>query len=238
MLNNTSPNLTISVITVVRNGAATIAKCLESVAAQAVAAGVVVEHLVVDGNSTDDTLDVCRRFDVRIVMQEGSGIYGAMNQGAHAACGDYLVFLNCDDWFDSHAIASMVRRLREQGEVDAHFFAVNMMRDGRLTKVWNPQTTIRRRFAMPAPHPGMLMRRTAFMRFGGFSTAYRYSADYDLVLRVLAAGTFRVHDEAVSNFALGGASSTAAALSENGAVRKSNGVPLFHRAMGHLYDRR
>lgn len=225
----------LTIITVVRNGERTIRKCLSSVAAQAKFDDFEYEHIIIDGNSSDGTTEICLDFGVDVYEQLNNGIYGAMNEGVALSKGQYIVFLNSDDWFEDDAISAIRSKLQQQ-LVDGFFFSVNMVKDEKSNSRWDPTKTIGRRYAMPAPHPGLVMSKAAFIHLGGFDESLRYSADYDLLLRFLTLSTFSTHHEAITNFALGGASSNHAALLENRRVRKKNKLPVTQRILGRCYD--
>jgi len=86
----------ISVITAVRNGAGTIRDCIESIRTQSVSAG----HIVIDGGSTDGTLDILKEYETdisKLISEPDKGIYDAMNKGLALADGDVVGILNSDD---------------------------------------------------------------------------------------------------------------------------------------------
>src|ERR1700733_8966756 len=88
----------VSVITVCFNANASIEACLESVANQTYSD---IEHIVIDGGSTDGTIATVRRYPhvATVVSESDSGIFNAMNKGISRATGEYLIFLNADDLF-------------------------------------------------------------------------------------------------------------------------------------------
>lgn len=110
----------VSVITVVRNGARTLPACLESVAAQTHPA---VEHLIVDGGSSDGTLDLLRAWDKRLawwISEPDRGIYDAMNKGIAVARGEWVYFLGADDVLASPDVIERCARLFQGGTALVH----------------------------------------------------------------------------------------------------------------------
>lgn len=111
--------MNLSIITVVRNGAATIADCLQSVRNQSYPA----EHLIIDGASTDGTLNALRRYQAlgncRFVTEPDRGIYDAMNKGIGIATGDVIGILNADDFYASPYVLEQVAEVFIRSGVDS-----------------------------------------------------------------------------------------------------------------------
>ena len=99
----------ISVVTVVRNGAATIGQTIESVLSQSWRNK---EYIIIDGGSTDGTIDIIRRFDDKIdfwISEPDKGIFDAMNKGIESATGDVIGILNADDWYEPEALSKVAK---------------------------------------------------------------------------------------------------------------------------------
>jgi glycosyltransferase involved in cell wall biosynthesis len=102
----------VSVITVVRNGESTIARCIESVLAQTYTN---VEHIIVDGRSTDRTVSILRSYGEKITLwisEPDKGIYNALNKGIDLARGAYYIPLGCDDILLPTGVASLAMRAK------------------------------------------------------------------------------------------------------------------------------
>jgi glycosyltransferase len=178
----------VSVITVSFNSSRTIADTLASVAAQTHPD---IEHLVIDGASSDNTTEIVRRFGTRVarlVSEPDLGIYDAMNKGLALATGDVVGFLNADDLYaDEGAVAAIVEAATHSG-AHALYGDLNYVRANHLqstVRVWRSQPfePQRLRFGWMPPHPTLYVRRETIQSLGGFNTAYRIAADYDFVLR-------------------------------------------------------
>lgn len=203
----------ISVVTVSFNAAATIADTLASVTRQT---GVNYEHIVVDGGSSDGTMDVVHRHDhdrLSAKSETDAGIYDAMNKGVARATGDYLLFLNADDYLARpDALALALEKLLETG-ADC-LFADTQFIDGAGTTAGQRLYSARRfapwwlRVGAQPPHPSMFMRRTLIHDLGGFDTGYRMAGDFDLVARaVLGRGaSFATLPVVLTHFRPGGVS--------------------------------
>jgi glycosyltransferase involved in cell wall biosynthesis len=183
----------ISVVTVCRNAALTIGEALESFCRQSHADK---ELLVVDGASTDGTLEIARGFErdgVTVISEPDRGIYDAMNKGLGAFRGDAVGFLNADDRFhDLDALAALASALEGAdicyGDLD---YIGGAARD-RIVRRWRSTAWRKggfRRGWMPA-HPTFYCRRRVVERVGRFDLSYRLAADYDYMLRALELGDF------------------------------------------------
>lgn len=185
----------ISVVTVCRNAAATIGETLSSFFAQTYAA----KHLiVVDGDSTDETMSVVRGYacdQLSIICEPDRGLYDAMNKGLGAFDGEAVGFLNADDRFhDPGALAAIAAALGEADICYGDLDYVDPARRERVVRRWRATPWRKgafRRGWMPA-HPTFYCRRAVIDRVGAFDLSYRLAADYDFMLRALELGDFRV----------------------------------------------
>jgi len=204
-----------SIVTVCLNAETHIAAAVESVRAQDRAD---YEYLVVDGGSKDGTIDVLRtyesRFDGRLqwVSEPDHGLYDAMNKGLALAHGEYVGFLGADDHLRPGALGAVARALSAVPRPDIVFGATHVFGP---SGVWDetPRRVTRRGLParVPASHQSTFVRRAAIETVGGFDQRFGIAADYDLYLRLVAAGGTEVFvDDVLSEFRLGGASSRSA----------------------------
>ena len=179
----------ISVITVVFNGEKTIRQTIESVLGQEYGD---IEYIVVDGNSTDSTVDIVKSFGNRItkfVSEKDRGIYDAMNKGIQLATGEVVGMLNADDLFADSGILSQVVAAFKQSGADAVYGDLQYF-DGetnRVTRYWRAGTYRTGLFLwgwMP-PHPTFFIRRSWYQKLGGFRLDMGTAADYELMLRMV-----------------------------------------------------
>lgn len=182
----------ISVITVAYNAAKTIRATMESVAAQR---GVEVEHLVIDGGSTDGTMEIVRGFPCRALSERDQGMYDALNKGIALATGEVIGILNADDVFDGEdALKAVAAAFAEGGaDLEAVYADVRFVREGRTVRyysarAWKPWMA---RWGFMMPHPGVYIRRGVFARLGGYRLGYRISADFELMTRYFVKGGVR-----------------------------------------------
>lgn len=187
----------ISIITVTYNGRETVADCLASVAAQSHADR---EHVVIDGASTDGTLDLleAHRAQLAVLVSEPDrGIYDALNKGLARASGDVVGLLHADDVFADAGVLERVAKAFADPAVDAVYGdLVYVAREApdRVIRYWRAEAfqPQRLRWGWMPPHPTLYLRRSLYERFGGFDTRYHIAADYDLMLRMLTQLSGRV----------------------------------------------
>lgn len=202
----------ISVITVCRNASATLEACLDSVAQQSWPH---IEHLIIDGASTDGTPDILERHRdrlARIVSEPDRGLYDAMNKGIALAQGEFIFFLNADDTFASRdSLRKAMREIARAPGADVYYGSLEV-RTGSSKIIHVPAPPERAPEEMVLgclPHQATLARRSVFERTGPFDLRWRRHADYDWWLKVMAdpALSMRRIDTVVGSFAMGGASS-------------------------------
>jgi glycosyltransferase involved in cell wall biosynthesis len=188
----------ISVITAVRNNRDTIAAALDSVLAQSHPD---IELVVIDGASTDGTLEVLQQYAPRLqvlISEPDRGIYDALNKGLAHASGDVVGFLHADDFLADRSILAVIAATFADDTLDGVYGDlqyVSKSQPDRIVRQWRSrpfQPVLLARGWMP-PHPTLYLRREIYRRFGGFDTSYHIAADYDFMLRILCSGELRLH---------------------------------------------
>ena len=185
----------ISVITVCYNAASTLEDAVQSVLSQTTdpREPFELEYIVVDGESTDGTLDLLEPYRNRIaklISEPDQGLYDAMNKGIRAATGDVVAILNADDVYASLDILARVAAAFRATDAEAIYGNLNYVTAEDITQVkrhWRAgdfQPGAFRRGWMP-PHPALFVRRSCYERWGMFSLALRSAADYELMLRFI-----------------------------------------------------
>lgn len=206
-----SPVPLISVITVVYNGVRELDATLRSVFSQE---SDLYELVVIDGGSTDGTLDVLQRYSDQIaacVSERDDGIYSAMNKGIERARGEWLYFLNCGDRFVSGDVLLKISRYLACTQKSLVVGKVNYIGDGRVLKQLPEgvpaRATPRALFESKLCHQAVFARRQAYMAAGGFDTRYRVFSDFNTVYRIICEGGFDRIDMAIADFDSSGISS-------------------------------
>ena len=189
----------ISIITAAKNAAVTIRDTMLSINAQTHPD---VEHIVVDGRSTDRTLDIVRESGQRVaavVSERDSGIYEAFNRGLAMASGDVIAFLNADDLYERPDVLARVAAEFSTRDIEMLFGDVLLVRADDLTSVVRYYSSASFKAArlargfMPA-HPATFVRRSLYERCGNFNASYRIAGDFEWVARVFrSSGPRYVH---------------------------------------------
>ena len=181
----------VSIITVTFNSMPVIKDCLDSVKIQDYND---IEHIIIDGGSTDGTLQLLKSKHTqieKIISEPDDGIYHAMNKGIQMSTGEILVFLNSDDFYaNNKVITKVVKEFKGDAETEAcyadliyvnqfntskniRYMKSNKFKEGLFSKGWCP------------PHPTFFVRRSVFERFGKFDLNYHIASDVDLMMRFL-----------------------------------------------------
>ncbi len=204
---------TFSIITPTWNCRATVGDCLASVAGQTWQR---LQHVVIDGASTDGTLDVlqahCNQLAV-LRSEPDCGIYDALNKGLALATGDVVGFLHADDLYAHPQVLHRVAQAFADPFVSAVYGDLQYVRQHDTTHVvrhWrsSPATPTRLAWGWMPPHPTLYVRRSWYPRIGGFNTQYRIAADYLSILQLFSQPGFKATylPEVLVTMRLGGAS--------------------------------
>ena len=179
----------VSIITASYNSADTILDTIVSVQKQSYKN---IEHIIVDGASKDDTLNVVKSagHNGPLISEPDKGIYDAMNKGIKAATGDIVGILNSDDHFyNDDVIATVVKAFEEQ-QVDATVGDVIFINKENTAKIVRRYSAVKWKLSkfvwgyMP-PHPSFFAKRHLFQELGFYKTDYKIGADFELLVRYL-----------------------------------------------------
>lgn len=189
----------ISVITATWNSGRTIGDTLRSVFNQSFTN---VEHIIKDGGSKDDTLEICKNFEqkyykdeckgrtINILSDKDKGIYDAMNQGVKAATGDVIGILNSDDFYTSDdVLARVAGEFETNPELEAVYGDIHFVKDENLKKCtryfssryFRPWAL---RFGFMPAHPSFYVRREVYEKYGLYDLDFRTSSDFEMMVRL------------------------------------------------------
>lgn len=177
---------TFSIVTCTWNSAATLADTLASVASQTCGD---VEHIFVDGGSTDGTLDMIDAYqgNKRVLRDVKGGISRAMNEGIRHANGEYIAHLHSDDYYFSNDVLATVAERFAADKVDWMFGNIQVLKDDVLQAPHTMNPFSYQSLAAGkafVPHPAVFVRKAAFERVGVFDEQLKYAMDIDLWLRL------------------------------------------------------
>ena len=180
----------VTIITATYNSGKSLQRTIDSVGAQDYAD---IEHIIIDGGSTDDTLEIINKNKAKIskvISEKDEGIYDALNKGIKLASGDIIGFLNSDDVYTNKYVVSRIvncfnirksdvvygnlvyQSKDEENKKTIRYWRSNVFSPGCLKWGWMP------------PHPTLYCRKEIYEKWGLFDDSFKISADYDFILRI------------------------------------------------------
>lgn len=193
----------LSIITIVLNDKQNIEKTIESILSQNVDLG----YIIIDGGSTDGTLDVIKKYRDKInvlVSEKDNGIVDAFNKGLGLATGDIIGIVNSGDFLETDALSFVVQSFDEN--TDIVYGNTQYWDGGKKDYIYSADHNYLDKF-MSINHPSVFLRKSVYEKFGLFDKNFPIAMDYELMLRFFVNGArFRYVDTVLSNMALGGVS--------------------------------
>lgn len=180
----------ISIITATYNSQDTIADAINSVASQTYKH---IEHIIIDGKSTDNTLEIINENSGRIskiISEPDTGIYDALNKGIQNATGDVIAFLHADDIYADNTIIEKAANLfheKQTGSIYGDLLYVSKEDTNKIIRNWKAgeySFSKLKKGWMP-PHPTFFVKKEIYKQYGLFNTDFKIAADYDIILRFL-----------------------------------------------------
>ena len=147
-----------------------------------------VEHIIIDGGSTDGTLDIIKKYTDKIdywISEKDKGIYDAWNKTIQISCGQWIGFLGADDFYELNAIQMYVEKINLYNEVEfissqSYFCTKDKKIVRKVGKSWNWKDFS---IYMNIAHVGSLHRKSLFEKYGIYDINFKVCGDYDLLLR-------------------------------------------------------
>ena len=172
----------VTVVTPVFNGAKTIRSCIESVKSQDHSD---LEHIVVDGGSTDGTLDIVREYDISYTSEPDAGIYDAFSKGVNRATGDIVHILNSDDMYaGTNSVLQVTEHMAAHGLELCHGYAEQFNERGTVRRIGKDIGKQELFAKMRVAHPATFVAKSVYLKFGAYSIGFRIAADHEFLLRV------------------------------------------------------
>ena len=179
----------VSIITVCLNSEKTIEQTILSVINQSYDD---IEYIIVDGNSSDNTLEIVNKYRDQIsciISEVDNGLYHAMNKGIELSSGSVVGILNSDDFYeDSSVISDVMMVFKTNPNFDAcygNLKIVNQENVSKLIRSWVPGTFEKKKFkyGWVFPHPSLFVSKIVYENSGNFNTKYSTNADFEFMFR-------------------------------------------------------
>jgi|SaaInlStandDraft_1057018.scaffolds.fasta_scaffold01383_8 glycosyltransferase len=204
----------ISIITVCFNSSKTIKKTFESIENQSYDN---IEYIVIDGGSTDSTLNIIKDYKEIIdnyISEPDDGLYDAMNKGISISSGEYIMFLNSDDVLKNiYTIQNLMHEIDKYSlnvvYGDISFFKADT---NKIVRLWKSSKFKKQNISKGwhPPHPGFTVSKEIFNEVGVFNSKLKIVADYDFMLRCFNYEHLKIKyiNDVIVNMRIGGASTT------------------------------
>tara|TARA_B100000787_G_scaffold152957_1_gene126918 strand:+ start:354 stop:1106 length:753 start_codon:yes stop_codon:yes gene_type:complete len=176
-----------SIITPNYNGSEYIEECIKSVLRQKVD----FEHIVIDGASTDSSLEILKKYPhLKIISEQDDGMYDAINKGISISKGDYIAYLNCDDRYTDGALSIVLELFKKNKDIDyvygncrfinyleqeIYIYRVPPLFDNLIAKMT----------VIPWAQPSIFYKKRVFDSLGVFSSKYSLASDYHFMKKVI-----------------------------------------------------
>ncbi len=203
----------ISIITATYNSQNFIESCIQSVLDQTYTD---FELIIVDGLSTDNTLEIIRKFNdsrIRLFSEKDNGIYFALNKGIDLATGDVVGFLHSDDFLVNNYVFQNIVNEFHTHKIDgiySNLKYVSSLDSIKIIRNWKSKSfnSINLKFGWMPPHPTLFLKKSIYDQIGGFNVQYKIAADYDFILRLFNSQKYNIKylDTYISHMRTGGAS--------------------------------
>jgi len=184
----------ISVITVVFNGAKYLEQTIQSVINQTYDN---VEYIVIDGGSTDGTLDIIKKYENKIdywVSEKDKGIYYAMNKGIRLSNGELIGIINSDDWYARNSINLIAHKYCSNKNIGLFHGVLDIYNKNNkyIQKRKGIDKPIIHLMATPFKHPTCFISKFTYKKIGIYNLKYKLASDYDLMLRLVKSKIPRI----------------------------------------------
>jgi glycosyltransferase involved in cell wall biosynthesis len=233
-------NPLVSIITVSYNSEKTIEKTIQSVLEQSYPQ---IEYIIIDGNSTDGTLDIINRYEEKIsyfVSEPDKNMYDAMNKGIKKASGELIAILNSDDMYYKDTVKKAVNawvKVEHKDNCVIYGDMLILQEDSTCNYVMKADVNYLKK-NMRMNHPTWFVSKDVYKKYGMFDIAYRTAADYDFALRVVRNNVDMTYiPESLTQFKDGGASAiNFKAARDVKEIRKKNNCGMVMNEIYYLSE--
>lgn len=180
----------VSIITATYNSAVYVSECVKSVYSQSYPD---IEHIIIDGASKDNTLEIINATPnrvTRIISEPDKGIYDAMNKGIGLATGDIIGILNSDDlYINNEVISTIIKEFERDNQLEAvhtNLYYVNSNDTNQIVRHWITGEYVPGSFLTgwhPA-HPTLFLKKEVYLKYGNFDLEFKLAADFEFMLRI------------------------------------------------------
>ncbi|HPO50103.1 MAG TPA: glycosyltransferase family 2 protein [Spirochaetota bacterium] len=186
----------VSIITVAYNAEETIESCIQNVIKQNYQN---IEYLIIDGESTDRTLEIIEKYKdkiAKVVSEKDNGIYDAMNKGVRESSGDIVGFINADDFFDNENVISEIVDNFKKNDVDCCYGDILYFDEkdsNKIVRVWRTKNFSKKMFfdgSFP-PHPSFYAKKECYNKYGFYKTDFKIASDFELMLRFMQKNSIK-----------------------------------------------
>jgi glycosyltransferase involved in cell wall biosynthesis len=197
----------LTIITVCFNSSSTIEDTLKSIEK---IKNDKIEYIIIDGGSSDESLSIIEGYNdiVDILISEAdNGIYDAMNKGLKLATGNWIAFLNSDDYYSQKSFIETFNYLKTMPDFDIVYGnIVRLSADERKPFCKSkPKLLKYLKKGMAVYHPSMFVKAICYKNYGAFSTEYKLASDYKFILNAYISGAkFKYIDSDITYFDTGG----------------------------------
>lgn len=186
---NKDRQLKITIITVVFNNAETILDSIKSLQSQSYE---LIEHIIVDGQSSDGTLEIIKKNinkNTILISEPDNGLYDALNKGLKIATGDLIGILHSDDFFANKDVLLNLAKHFLESNADilyGNIKYVDYKNTAKVVRNWKSNKFLKKNlyFGWMPPHPSVFIKRKLIKECGYYNTQYKISSDYDFMIRI------------------------------------------------------
>ena len=159
-----------------------------------------IEYILIDGASTDWTLDIISFLKDKInyfVSEKDNGIYDAMNKGIKVATGEIIGILNSDDFYSNNEVLSKVANIFEETDCDCLYGDLVYVDKGdarNIVRYWKSGKFSKKKLRMGwmLPHPTFFVKKEIYEKYGLYNIKLKTAADYEMILRLLHNDSIKV----------------------------------------------